>query len=143
MSRREIVLCNSVRTVIRTYYGSLKIGSGDRAGRDGGARRVDALQAQRRGDRYCRDGKCHQAGNKMNPAWQSAVNGGIPVDIPAMTINQVCGSGAQAVASAAQELMLGMVDSAVAGGTENMERGAVPGCEQPLGLSHGRCADVR
>ena len=62
-----------------------------------------------------------QAGNKMNPARQSAVEGGIPVDVPAMTVNRVCGSGAQAIASAAQEIMLGMLDSAVAGGMENMD----------------------
>ena len=57
----------------------------------------------------------------MNPARQSAVNGGVPVDVPALTVNRVCGSGAQAVASAAQEVMLGMLDSAVAGGMENMD----------------------
>jgi acetyl-CoA C-acetyltransferase len=66
-------------------------------------------------------GNVVQAGNKMNPARQSAVNSGIPVDVPAMTVNRVCGSGAQGIASAAQEVMLGMLDSAVAGGMENMD----------------------
>ena len=66
-------------------------------------------------------GNVVQAGNKMNPARQSAVDGRIPVDVPAMTVNRVCGSGAQAIASAAQEIMLGMLDSAVAGGMENMD----------------------
>ncbi len=47
---------------------------------------------------------------------------GVPVDVPAMTVNRVCGSGAQAVASAAQEVMLGYLGSAVAGGMENMDR---------------------
>jgi acetyl-CoA C-acetyltransferase len=63
-----------------------------------------------------------QAGNKMNPARQAAINGGVPVDVPAMTVNRVCGSGAQAIASAAQEVMLGFIDSALAGGMENMDR---------------------
>lgn len=45
-----------------------------------------------------------------------------PSRSPAMTVNRVCGSGAQAVASAAQEIMLGFIDSAVAGGMENMDR---------------------
>jgi acetyl-CoA C-acetyltransferase len=67
-------------------------------------------------------GNVIQAGNKMNPARQAAINGGLPVDIPAMTVNRVCGSGAQAIASAAQEIMLGFADSAVAGGMENMDR---------------------
>ena len=67
-------------------------------------------------------GNVVQAGNKMNPARQAAINGGVPVDVPAMTVNRVCGSGAQAIASAAQEVMLGFIDSAVAGGMENMDR---------------------
>ena len=67
-------------------------------------------------------GNVIQAGNKMNPARQAAINGGIPVDVPALTVNRVCGSGAQAIASAAQEVMLGLIDSAVAGGMENMDR---------------------
>jgi acetyl-CoA C-acetyltransferase len=57
----------------------------------------------------------------MNPARQAAVNGGLPADVPAMTVNRVCGSGAQAIAPAAQEIMLGMADCAVAGGMENMD----------------------
>ena len=46
--------------------------------------------------------------DKMNPARQAVINGGLPVDVPAMTVNRVCGSGAQAIASAAQEVMLGL-----------------------------------
>ena len=53
-------------------------------------------------------GNVIQAGNKMNPARQAAIDGGMPVEVPAMTVNRVCGSGAQAIASAAQEIMLGM-----------------------------------
>src|SRR5487761_1931691 len=67
-------------------------------------------------------GNVIQAGNKMNPARQAAINGGIPVEVPALTVNRVCGSGAQAIVSAAQEVMLGLIDSAVAGGMENMDR---------------------
>jgi acetyl-CoA C-acetyltransferase len=57
----------------------------------------------------------------MNPGRQAAINGGIPVEVPAMTVNRVCGSGAQAVATAAQEVMLGFIDAAIAGGMENMD----------------------
>jgi acetyl-CoA C-acetyltransferase len=58
----------------------------------------------------------------MNPARQAALNGGVPVTVPAMTVNRVCGSGAQAIASAAQEIWLGHVDVAIAGGMENMDQ---------------------
>ena len=67
-------------------------------------------------------GNVIQAGNKMNPARQAAIHGGVPVGVPAMTVNRVCGSGAQAIASAAQEIMLGFAESVVAGGMENMDR---------------------
>jgi acetyl-CoA C-acetyltransferase len=40
-------------------------------------------------------GNTVQAGNKMNPARQAAIHGGLPVQVPAMTVNRVCGSGAR------------------------------------------------
>jgi acetyl-CoA C-acetyltransferase len=66
-------------------------------------------------------GNVVQAGAKMNPGRQAAVRSGLPVSVPAMTVNRVCGSGAQAIVSAAQEILLGNVDVAVAGGMENMD----------------------
>jgi acetyl-CoA C-acetyltransferase len=66
-------------------------------------------------------GNVIQAGVKMNPARQAAMYAGLPVTVPAMTVNRVCGSGAQAVVSAAQEILLGTIDVAVAGGMENMD----------------------
>ena len=65
-------------------------------------------------------GNVIQAGSKMKPARQAAINGA-PVDAPAMTVNRVCGSGAQAVAWAAQEIWLGYTDAAIAGGMKNMD----------------------
>lgn len=67
-------------------------------------------------------GNVIQAGNRMNPARQAAIGAGLPVSVPAMTVNRVCGSGAQAIATAADEVRLGYVDIAIAGGMENMDR---------------------
>src|SRR5258705_2285021 len=66
-------------------------------------------------------GNVIQAGSKMNPARQAAIRAGLPVSVPAMTVTRVCGSGAQAIVSAAHEIMSGAVDVAVAGGMENMD----------------------
>jgi acetyl-CoA C-acetyltransferase len=66
-------------------------------------------------------GQVIQAGSKMNPARQAMIAAGLPVGIPAMTVNRVCGSGAQAMVSAAQEIWLGNINCAVAGGMENMD----------------------
>jgi acetyl-CoA C-acetyltransferase len=53
----------------------------------------------------------------------AAVNGGLPVTTPAFTVNRLCGSGLQAIVSAAQAIKLGDADAAVAGGAESMSRG--------------------
>ena len=122
MSSREIIICNPVRTAIGTYGGTLK----DMPATDLGAVAVRATleRAKLPADEIDTVvmGNVIQAGNKMNPARQAAIHGGVPVKVPAMTVNRVCGSGAQAIASAAQEVMLGFIDSAVAGGMENMDR---------------------
>ena len=52
----------------------------------------------------------------------AAINGGLPVGTPALTVNRLCGSGLQAIVSAAQAIMLGDADTAVAGGAESMSR---------------------
>ena len=67
-------------------------------------------------------GQVVQAGAKMNPARQAAINAGLRDSAPAMTVNRVCGSGAQAIASAAQEIMLGLGQAVIAGGMENMDQ---------------------
>ena len=122
MANKEVVICSPVRTPIGTYGGTLK----DMPAVDLGAVAVRATLERAKVSPGEIDtvvmGNVIQAGSKMNPARQAAIHGGIPVDIPAMTVNRVCGSGAQAIASAAQEVMLGFIDSAVAGGMENMDR---------------------
>jgi acetyl-CoA C-acetyltransferase len=122
MNPREVVICNPVRTAIGTYGGTLK----DTPAVDLGAVAIRATLDRAKLPSGDVDtvvmGNVIQAGNKMNPARQAAIHGGVPVDVPAMTVNRVCGSGAQAIASAAQEIMLGFIDSAVAGGMENMDR---------------------
>jgi len=60
------------------------------------------------------------AGQGMNPARQASILGGLPVTVPAMTINKVCGSGLKAVALAAQAIRSGDADIVVCGGFENM-----------------------
>jgi acetyl-CoA C-acetyltransferase len=67
-------------------------------------------------------GNVIQAGVKMNGARQAGIGAGLPVTVPALAVNRVCGSGAQAIVSAALEISAGMIDCAIAGGMENMDR---------------------
>ena len=121
MPHRTVVLTSPVRTAIGTFGGSLK----ETPATALGATAVRGVMARTKLDHAKIEtvvmGNVIQAGNKMNPARQAAILGGLPVETPAMTVNRVCGSGAQAIASAAQEIMLGMVDCALAGGMENMD----------------------
>ena len=61
-----------------------------------------------------------QGGAGMNVARQAALEAGLPADVPAETVNRVCGSGLQAVVHAAEAIQTGYIDLAVAGGTESM-----------------------
>jgi acetyl-CoA C-acetyltransferase len=61
-----------------------------------------------------------QAGAGMNVARQAALQAGLPVEVPAETVNRVCGSGLQAVVHAVEAIGVGYVDTVVAGGTESM-----------------------
>src|SRR5215207_9573490 len=61
-----------------------------------------------------------QAGAGMNVARQAAIKAGVPVEVPAETVNRVCGSGLQAVVHAVEAVKAGFIDLIVAGGTESM-----------------------
>jgi acetyl-CoA C-acetyltransferase len=117
----SVVIAEPVRAGIGTFGGTLK----DIPAVDLGAVAINA--AVRRSGLLPDEintvvmGNTVQAGNKMNPARQAAIHGGLPAQVPAMTVNRVCGSGAQAIVSAAHEIMIGSVDTAVAGGMENMD----------------------
>ncbi|WP_426437067.1 thiolase family protein [Bradyrhizobium genosp. P] len=120
-SKHSIVIVEPVRTAIGTFGGTLK----DIPVVELGAAAIDAAlqRSNLRPDEVGTVvmGNTVQAGNKMNPARQAAIHGGLPVQVPAMTVNRVCGSGAQAIVSAAHEILMGSVDAAIAGGMENMD----------------------
>ena len=121
MASRSVVFAEPVRTPIGTFGGTLKDISAPALGAT--AIRAAVTRAGIRPDEVetVVIGNVVQAGTKMNPARQAAVHAGLPVTTPALTVNRVCGSGAQAIVSAAQEIALGNIDIAVAGGMENMD----------------------
>lgn len=67
-------------------------------------------------------GHARQAGNGPNTARQVAVRSGLPQEVPGITVNMACGSGTRAVQHAAEQIVLGNAEVAVAGGMENMSR---------------------
>ncbi|HEX7650138.1 MAG TPA: thiolase family protein [Noviherbaspirillum sp.] len=119
---KEIVICSPVRSAIGSFGGSLK----DVPAAAIGAHVIAATVRRSALDPALIDsvvmGNVVQAGNGMNVARQAAIRGGLPVEAPAMTVNRVCGSGAQAVAIAFAEIASGVSRCVIAGGMENMDR---------------------
>lgn len=127
----EIVLCHPFRTAIGGFNGALR----DVPATTLGATVIRAVMERVGLAKDAIDGvvmgQVVQAGSGMNPARQAAINGGLDVSVPAMTVNRVCGSGAQAIVSAAQDILSGQGSVMLAGGMENMDRA-------PYLVSNGR-----
>jgi acetyl-CoA C-acetyltransferase len=144
MATPEIVICNPVRTAIGTYAGTLK----GTPATELGATVIKAVLERSKLDPAKLGavvmGNVIQAGNKMNPARQAAIGGGIPVEVPALTVNRVCGSGAQAVISAAQDIQLGLAEVSLAGGMENMDQAPylMPGGRWGYRMGHQQIFDA-
>ena len=117
---RDVVIVGAARTAIGSFGGALK----ELSATDLGALVIG--EALRRAsvppdsvDEVVM-GNVLQAGLGQNPARQCAARASIPVDVPAYTVNKVCGSGLKAVALAALSIAAGESDVVVAGGTESM-----------------------
>jgi len=117
---KDVVIVGAARTAIGTFGGSLK---------DVPARKLGAIvikEALNRAGVKPEDvdevimGDVLQGGLGQNVARQMSLDAGLPVEVPAMTINKVCGSGLRAVELAAQIIKAGDADIIVAGGAENM-----------------------
>ncbi|WP_026176753.1 acetyl-CoA C-acetyltransferase [Desulfurispora thermophila] len=117
---REVVIVSAVRTAVGKFGGTL---TGVPAVDLGALVIAEAVKragiAVEQVDEVIM-GNVLQAGLGQNPARQAAIKGGIPQEVPAWTVNIVCGSGLKAVSLAAQQIMCGEADIVVAGGMENM-----------------------
>jgi acetyl-CoA C-acetyltransferase len=117
---KDVVIVDAARTAIGKFEGSLASVKASSLGA-----RVIAALLQRNGlepgqvDEVIL-GQVLTAGVGQNPARQAAIEAGLPVEIPSLTINKVCGSGMKAVHMAVQAIRCGDADLIVAGGQENM-----------------------
>jgi acetyl-CoA C-acetyltransferase len=121
--QREVYIVSGVRTAIGDFGGSLK----DIPPTELGAQvaREALVRANVSGDEVQHvvfGNVVHTEAKDMYLSRVAAVNAGITQDAPALTLNRLCGSGLQAIVSAAQSVILGDADIAVAGGAENMSR---------------------
>ncbi|MDZ7840719.1 MAG: acetyl-CoA C-acyltransferase family protein [Gammaproteobacteria bacterium] len=120
-SNREVVVVSGVRTAVGEFGGALKTFPANQL-----AALVTREAVQRSGVDPAGFGHCvfgnviHSEPRDMYISRYAALEGGLPKEVPALTVNRLCGSGLQAIVSASQGILLGDYDTAVAGGAESM-----------------------
>ncbi len=142
---REVVILSGVRTAIGDYGGGLK---------DFPATELAATVVREAVKRAQVDPKevghlvfgnvIHGEAKDMYLSRVACVNGGLPHETPALTLNRLCGSGFQAIVSAAQTILLGDADCALAGGAESMSRGGylLPTLRWGQRMNNGNTVDM-
>ena len=125
MAQREVVVVSGVRTAIGDFGGSLK---------DFPPTKLGAICVREAVSRAAIDparfghvvfgSVIHGEARDMYLSRVAALDGGLPVGTPCLTVNRLCGSGLQAIVSATQHILLGDCDVALAGGAESMSRAA-------------------
>ena len=142
---REVVILSGVRTAIGDYGGGLK---------DFPATELAATVVREAVKRAQVDPKevghlvfgnvIHGEAKDMYLSRVASVNGGLPHETPALTLNRLCGSGFQAIVSAAQTILLGDADCALAGGAESMSRGGylLPTLRWGQRMNNGNTVDM-
>jgi acetyl-CoA C-acetyltransferase len=119
---RDVVIVAAGRTAVGAFNGSLASVKAS----DLGATVIKGLLEQTKINPADVDevilGQVLTAGCGQNPARQAVINAGLPIDVPAMTINKVCGSGLKTVQLAAQAIRCGDAEIIIAGGQESMSQ---------------------
>ncbi len=123
-SEREVVVLSGARTAIGDYGGALKdVAPSELAAtviREAVKRaKIDPAQV----GQLVLGNVIHTEAKDMYISRVACIKGGLPQDTTALTVNRLCGSGLQAIVSAAQSIQLGDTDVAVGGGVESMSRG--------------------
>lgn len=141
---KEVVIASAARTALGKFGGTLK----NVPAIDLGATVIkEALERANVKPEDVEDvimGNVLQAGQGQSPGRQAAVKAGIPVEVPAFTLNMVCGSGLRAVSLAAQIIKAGDADVIVAGGMENMSMApyALPSARWGQRMGDGKMVDI-
>jgi acetyl-CoA acetyltransferase family protein len=140
----DIAIVNGARTPMGRYCGKLR----DFTAMDLGA--IAATEAMKRSEvepaeiDHCVMGNAQQtSGDAIYGARHVALKAGIPIEVPALTVNRLCGSGMQSVVSAAQMIQLGESRAVLAGGMESMSQAphVIRGMRWGVGLGEGKLED--
>ncbi len=139
----DVVIVSGCRTPVGKFQGSLSELSATRLGGLVVREAVQRAHLEAREVDECIMGNVIAAGLGQNPARQAALGGGLPVEVGAMTVNKVCGSGLKAVALAAQAIQTENSSIVVAGGMESMSNAPylLPQARQGYRLGNAQLVD--
>jgi acetyl-CoA C-acetyltransferase len=125
MSTKEVVVLTGTRTAIGDYGGALKDVPATKLGAIAIKEAVTRAGVEPASVGHVVMGSViHGEARDMYLSRVAAIDAGLPVGTPCLTVNRLCGSGLQAIVSAAQHILLGDTDTVVAGGAESMSRAA-------------------
>ena len=119
---KGVFILSAVRTAIGKYGGSLRDFSAPDLGVAAALAALGRAGVAAEAVEEVIFGHARQAGNGPNPARQIAVRAGVPMAVPAYTVNKACASGMKAIVLGYQEIVLGHADVVLVGGTEAMSR---------------------
>ena len=120
---KDIVFLSARRTAMGTFGGSLKDFSANQLGAIASRAAIESAGVAADTIGHVVFGNALQtSSDAIYLARHVGLQAGVPVETPALTLNRLCGSGFQAIASAAQEILLGECDVALAGGAESMSQ---------------------
>lgn len=119
---KEVVIIDALRTPIGKYRGQFQDLSGVALGVEVSKKLIARNQGLKNDIQQVIFGNVLQAGTGQNPARQIALKSGLPVAVPATTINEVCGSGLKAIAIGRQTIQLGEAEVVMVGGVESMSQ---------------------
>src|SRR5260370_26057586 len=144
MSRHEVGIVGGARTRMAEYVGAFKDVSAIELGAKAAAAALERAGAQPGWvDHVVMGNALQTSGDAIYGAGHVGLKAGVPIEVPALTVNRLCGSGIQAVISAAQMIRLGDSRLARAGGMENMTQAphVIRGARTGLGLGEGKLED--
>ena len=143
MSKTEVVLAGAVRTAIGKFSGSLSSVPATRLGAFVLAEALKRVGISGNDVDEVIMGCVLSAGQGQNPARQASIGAGIPQEVPAITVNHVCGSGLKSINMAAAQIMAGEAEVIIAGGMENMSAAPylLPDARSGYRMNHGKLID--
>jgi acetyl-CoA acyltransferase 2 len=144
MKADDVVILGGARTAMAEYVGSFKDVSAIELGAHAARAAMERSGVQPGWvDHFVMGNAQQTSGDALYGARHVALKAGAPVETPALTVNRLCGSGIQSVVSAAQMILLGESQMAVAGGMENMTQAphVIRGARSGLRLGEGKLED--